>query len=84
MLIFGIVGGLSDAAAQLAGVPPHWAFAIGWLIGFGVVAGRATVAGQAGTASRRWRVFTIQVSLMTAVTVLVAALWGARIFASAA
>ena len=80
LLMFAVVAGLSSAAAQLAGLPRQWAFAIGWLTGFAVLTGRHLLSATKLSGRERWRSFGFQLGLMIVITLLVTVLWGARIF----
>ncbi len=83
VLIFAVVAGAFEVAAEGTGIERHWAFAIGWIVGFTVITGRSVIHAPGYSRSLRWRAFAYNVGLMLVVTVLVIALWGARIFAPA-
>jgi hypothetical protein len=81
ILAFGLIAGLVAATATVAGLPRQWAFAIGWIVGFAALVGRQTIRATPDTYP--WRAAFVQLAFMSAVTVAVTWVVGARIFAAA-
>ncbi len=81
LLAFAIVSAFVQVAAEIAGAPRHWAWALGMVCGFAAVYIRAVFALR--PSERPWRSLAIHVLFFAAIAIALTGLFGARIVAPA-